>query len=585
MRRRSCRRAVGDGLVGGVGGGLDPQRRPRPRDASGVAGPWAREDVEHVAGGAGGGQAGDVGVRRRRHAVADDEHRAAAGLGGAGDRRRRPRCGGAGRRGRYTAPATAAAARLQWSRSLARLGSPHVVAVAVGGDRPAALGTARQPRAVGAARLPGVRRSTRCGRRRAELGAAVPRRTRVVRRRRCRTGGPCTPTLATRHHGVHRGPRWPGRPARSARRGPASARPARGSAASSPSRSAGSCAGTRRSARPAAAPFSSTVAQRRARARRAVSRRAVERVDASRRLHAAPARRTARAARARTPASSSARMTARLGVARGWSAAPGRAPRARRPGRRARAADPGQPERGRGRVVGVGARAGDVERLGDVRLAAALARQRQRQLGRQLAGHLAVDGVERRPARRRRRRVPARQAAQPDGAPLPRVVRRASRRRPGRPRPRRPASQRGACRSPAAPRRCPPARRLEQRDAAAPGRSTLTRGQPARRRVARVDLAARAARPSPAVGRPSTSGASNSTDGAECSAGLRRPCGRWRRPRAARRAAARAARRRRRTGPPGRARTPWPAAGRTSRSAGTAGCPRPAAATPTYVDW
>ena len=66
---------------------------------------------------------------------------------------------------------------------------------------------------------------------------------------------------------------------------------------------------------------------------------------------------------------------------------------------------PGQAERGRGDVVGVGAGAHDVERLGDVGVAAGLAGERQRQLGRQLAGHLAVDRVERalRLGRRRRR--------------------------------------------------------------------------------------------------------------------------------------------------------------------------------------
>ena len=85
-------------------------------------------------------------------------------------------------------------------------------------------------------------------------------------------------------------------------------------------------------------------------------------------------------------------------------------------------ADPGQAERGRGDVVGVGAGTDHVERLGDVGVAAGLAGERQGQLGRQLAGHLPVDRVER--ALRLGRPAPGEgdQARHPDGAPLPRVV-------------------------------------------------------------------------------------------------------------------------------------------------------------------
>ncbi len=85
-------------------------------------------------------------------------------------------------------------------------------------------------------------------------------------------------------------------------------------------------------------------------------------------------------------------------------------------------ADPGQAEGGRCDVVRVGAGAHDVERLGDVGVAAGLAGERQRQLGRQLAGHLPVDRVER---ALRLGRLPARQGDQPrhpHRAPLPRVV-------------------------------------------------------------------------------------------------------------------------------------------------------------------
>ena len=87
----------------------------------------------------------------------------------------------------------------------------------------------------------------------------------------------------------------------------------------------------------------------------------------------------------------------------------------------AAAADPGQAERRRGDVVGVGARAGGVERLGHVELAAGLAGQGQRQLGGQLAGHLAVDRVEGGLGAGRVVGAERGEPGQPHGAPLPRV--------------------------------------------------------------------------------------------------------------------------------------------------------------------
>ena len=173
-----------------------------------------------------------------------------------------------------------------------------------------------------------------------------------------------------------------------------------------------------------------------------------------------------------------------MGTRSSAASAPSRSPRC--------GADPGQAERGGGGVVGVAAGADHVERLGHVGLAARLAGRGERQLGRQLAGHLAVDGVERglrppRPSPRCERG----QARQPDRPPLPRVVgedllgaRR--RRRPGAGLDRRPARGR------AAPRRSRSGAARAARSRSA-GSSTLTRGQPAAPRVGRVDLERRAA--------------------------------------------------------------------------------------------
>ena len=63
--------------------------------------------------------------------------------------------------------------------------------------------------------------------------------------------------------------------------------------------------------------------------------------------------------------------------------------------------DPCHAERRRRHVVRVCAGAGPVEALRDDIFASALTGQRQRQLGRKLAGHLPVDRIERRLAQRR----------------------------------------------------------------------------------------------------------------------------------------------------------------------------------------
>ena len=55
----------------------------------------------------------------------------------------------------------------------------------------------------------------------------------------------------------------------------------------------------------------------------------------------------------------------------------------------------GEAERGRRHIVRVGGRAHRVEILGDIGRAGVLARQGQRELGRELTGHLAEHGVER----------------------------------------------------------------------------------------------------------------------------------------------------------------------------------------------
>ncbi len=84
--------------------------------------------------------------------------------------------------------------------------------------------------------------------------------------------------------------------------------------------------------------------------------------------------------------------------------------------------DPGETERGRGDVARVGARTRDVERLGHVVLAAGLAGERERQLGCELSGHLAVDRVERALRVGRLALGQGDQPGHPRRAPLPRVV-------------------------------------------------------------------------------------------------------------------------------------------------------------------
>ena len=209
-------------------------------------------------------------------------------------------------------------------------------------------------------------------------------------------------------------------------------------------------------------------------------------------------------------------------------------------------------------------------------LVAAFARRRERELGGQLAGHLAVDGVERRPGRDRVAVGQLRQTRQPRRAPLPRVV----------------GEHLGErVRQDVLPARLDRGARatqphldrvlgcLVERAEPLRGVAHVDAGQPARRRVAGVDLERGQLVPRERV------------------AGLvRRRClEQHRRRRVEGRAAGPAVGGDHlaehaehlgaqlvdawRTGPPGRPRTPWPAGGRTSRTSGTPGCRPPAAAT------
>ena len=241
-----------------------------------------------------------------------------------------------------------------------RPASPQLLAVPVVGDRArrrrgttaargAAPGAAARPPAAATGGAPAARRTAR--RTSSRPRATVPHDAQQVT------------TWSTD------GPRWPGRPARCARRGRRSAPPT-----------------------PAAPPRGRRAAPARARARRRAARsstgRPVEHRGERRARARRPAARRARAASmddasARWPARRTAPSRSRVGPREQLRAHhPGVDVRAARRGDQVergerarqvapRAADAGQAERGRRRVVRVGARADDVQRLRDVRLAAA----------------------------------------------------------------------------------------------------------------------------------------------------------------------------------------------------------------------
>ena len=209
-----------------------------------------------------------------------------------------------------------------------------------------------------------------------------------------------------------------------------------------------------------------------------------------------------------------------------------------------------------------------------------LAGQRQRELGRELAGHLAVDGVEGRPGRRRRRSSRARRgpAARPPATPTGRrastlaIAASATSYRAASIAARAVARRISTVSSGRALQRLEPLGGVGDGQRREPGRHPVAgvdaqRGQlPPSRGVARRRRAPRRAPTAPSAARP------------------RRPR-RPRRSRAGRRAAAPAARPRTGTGRPGRARRPWPAAGTASRGAANTGMSATGGSDATYVDW
>ena len=490
---------VGDGLVGGGRAAVTRQRRPR---ADGARPPAPRD--QDVPRGARRGEA----RRRRSPATLDTPSQTTrTAVGPLSRERHRVLVAG-------LAPAAVADAADQRGRALApvvaladgRLAA--ALAVPVVGDGAAAGAADGSRRGL----LRDGLRDRGCRVDGAQAGCRTARRTSSRPRRSCRTPQQVT-TWSTA------GPRWPGRPGRSARRGSRSAPPTPAARASSASRSSGSCAGT---------PPTWTV----------VGRALV----AARPRAPSPARRPAARPGPRGSMDTVCTLAQRVGQRREVAARRGQELRAHHPGvhvgaarggdqveRRERAAqvapraaDAGQPERGRGRVVGVGARADDVERLRDVRLAAQLARGGQRELRRQLARHLPVDGVERGARRDRvagaqlREARRARRPATPTGRP--RGSARSSRsssvllaRLDRRGRPAQPDLD-GLLAAPRPARRC-----------AAAGSLTFTPAS----QLAAGSLASTlsAGSWSQASGWPASSdvGASNRTDAAECSAGLPGP--------------------------------------------------------------
>ena len=410
-----------------------PRRRP-PRAPAPVAAtragrrcrcPLGDERGQDVARGTRGRQAGDVRVGRVRHPVAHHEDRVAAGLGPGVQRdgvlvavvADAPVTHGGHPRGRLLGEVVARAAGL---------GAAHG-AVAVGGDLATALvhdGRLRRRWLSAGVSAGRAGRAGGVGARLAQpvRGSSAPQASQY-----------CSPAATgAAHVGALSRPvarvviagsigvrRWPGRPARPAPRvsvrSPASSR----YAASRPSRRTGSDAGCPPIVTAGSSPCVSTTWS----ADCSTSTRNRDRSTGSMVRLSMLCQRGGQGAEPAARLGQQPRPAAAApGCTPGWSAAPGRA-RGSRPSTSPRPdADPGQAEGGGRDVVGIGAGAGDVERLGHVGLAAGLAGERQGQLGRELARHLAVDRVER--ALRVGRPAPGEcdEPGHPGSTPLPRVL-------------------------------------------------------------------------------------------------------------------------------------------------------------------
>ena len=396
-----------DGVVGRVRGRLECLRGGGDPGAGGPD-PARGRAGEDVTSRPGGRQAGDVGVDRVRHPVADHQDGMAAGLGTGVQRDRvlvavvahTPVARGGHPARRLLGEVVARAAGLR----------PALGAVAVVGDHAAALVAVRRARLLG-------QRWRRVRRRALRSAARVAGRGCFGRRLGGRQLGAARLAVALTGPDRRRARRARHRarePGRALARGPGH-RSVHRRTAFARSTSATRSSRVRREAREVPVGRLQPVPQVRlgGRATRDGDRgvRSLRLHDVERRgqhVHpeAGPVDRVdGQVVDARHRGGQGRQAATRLGQEAG-PAPPGRGERAAGHGHQveradsaldvpAAGADPGQAEGGGGDVGGVGAGAGDVQRLGHVDLATGLAGERQGQLRRELARDLAVDRVER----------------------------------------------------------------------------------------------------------------------------------------------------------------------------------------------